>query len=1006
MGNKVKKSHRKWFTGWLACILLFATVIQPEHTLKAADQTISISGNAQIVANGIYELTGTDSNLREIQIVDGVTDVVLRQQFSDVTLSATISTYNTQSLNLTIDSLQLNSLFNSTIDLRGSGEVRLILKGANSLDTSTYYALSAPPALAVEGNARLTISGEGSLVARSGSSAAGIGSRAFTPTGTIVINEGTIIATSEPTPGGTNGGAGIGGGYSSSPGVIIINGGTITATGSRGGAGIGGGSYGDSGTITINGGMIHATGSNGGAGIGGGGGGRGNTIIINGGEITANGGYLFYNGHWSGAGIGGGYSGDGGDIIISDGLIIASGGDGYSAGIGGGSSYFNEYLPYPATIQLLGGIVYSTPGHDGNMFSGVVNNNVEAPPLLTLTFIEHEGSQTPVANADISLRNSTVRTDQHGTIPLHVVAGAYTLDDFELSGANGYRPVSLTPSTIQVDNQQPNAGTILWSNRYALLWQLDGGTLEQSPVTEAVYGTSIAAPSPVPQRSGFTFDGWYTNTMQKVTFPFTLLSDTELFAHWTGNSLSLSGASLPSGTYGEAYSSSIPDATGGTGNYTFVVTDGALPDGLTLNGRAIEGVAEKAGNYVFEVTVTDTASGTTAVQQFTIDIQAAVPVSDDTVQAGRLRSGEPLRQAALSGSFRHPTTGEPVPGALNWADPTVVPSQSDTSQAWLFTPSDLRNYAEVGGTTQVSWASSSPLPGNNPDRVYSTNANLAELLVRAGDSMLALSPSFAPETTTYKARTEEARIDITWKTAHPAAHVRLENETVTEKSGHELEVGENLFVLTVQAENGARKTYRLNIQRDLPKQPESPDTPTGPLEPATEFSDIAGSWAEAAIKRAVRQGIVSGYPDHTFKPNKSVTRAEFTVLLARTLEWKHAGTELAFTDQEQIGVWATEAVAQAVQAGVLNGYEDGRFLPDAPITRAEMATMFARALGLQTPTNTTAFADDEAIPEWAKSAVEASRIQGILIGRGDNRFEPNSSANRAEATMIMLRMLD
>ncbi|MBB6674566.1 S-layer homology domain-containing protein [Cohnella nanjingensis] len=90
--------------------------------------------------------------------------------------------------------------------------------------------------------------------------------------------------------------------------------------------------------------------------------------------------------------------------------------------------------------------------------------------------------------------------------------------------------------------------------------------------------------------------------------------------------------------------------------------------------------------------------------------------------------------------------------------------------------------------------------------------------------------------------------------------------------------------------------------------------------------------------------IVTGYPDGTFKPNDRVSRAEFAVMLMYMLKPQTEGTALTLTDTSKIGAWAKKAVAQAVQAGIISGYPDGSFRPDADITRAEMAVMIARAL--------------------------------------------------------------
>ncbi|MFC5471342.1 S-layer homology domain-containing protein [Cohnella suwonensis] len=172
------------------------------------------------------------------------------------------------------------------------------------------------------------------------------------------------------------------------------------------------------------------------------------------------------------------------------------------------------------------------------------------------------------------------------------------------------------------------------------------------------------------------------------------------------------------------------------------------------------------------------------------------------------------------------------------------------------------------------------------------------------------------------------------------------------------------------------------------------------------FSDIAGHWAEASIKQAVSIGIVKGYADGTFKPGKTVTRAEFSVMLMNALKPQEAGAELTFTDSAKIGVWAQKAVAQAVQAGIIKGYKDGSFRPNAEITRTEMAAMIANALKLSIEsTDVTGFADDKDIPSWVKGAVAAIKKLGLMEGTGTNQFNPNAQATRAEAVTVLLKML-
>ncbi|WP_442417847.1 S-layer homology domain-containing protein [Paenibacillus zeirhizosphaerae] len=172
------------------------------------------------------------------------------------------------------------------------------------------------------------------------------------------------------------------------------------------------------------------------------------------------------------------------------------------------------------------------------------------------------------------------------------------------------------------------------------------------------------------------------------------------------------------------------------------------------------------------------------------------------------------------------------------------------------------------------------------------------------------------------------------------------------------------------------------------------------------FSDVTGHWAETNIIKAVQLGIVNGYPDGTFEPDATITRAEFARMLINALKPEVEGAALTFSDQDQIGDWAYDAVKQSVALRLVSGYEDGSFRPGALITRAELAVMVARAAGMDSPlTGEAPFADDSQIPSWAKAAVYKLSNIGIVNGRSGNRFEPRFTATRAEAVTMLLRWL-
>lgn len=172
------------------------------------------------------------------------------------------------------------------------------------------------------------------------------------------------------------------------------------------------------------------------------------------------------------------------------------------------------------------------------------------------------------------------------------------------------------------------------------------------------------------------------------------------------------------------------------------------------------------------------------------------------------------------------------------------------------------------------------------------------------------------------------------------------------------------------------------------------------------FKDIADHWAASSIKQAIERGIVNGYSDGTFQPNRSVTRAEFIAMLMRALKLETKGAKLSYADANDIGAWAQAAIAQAVEAGIVTGFKDNTFRPNHVITRAEMASLAARALNLPLQaTGASGFSDDTDIPQWAKGAIAAARDAGILQGQPNNRFNPSGAVSRAEAVTAMIRLL-
>lgn len=127
------------------------------------------------------------------------------------------------------------------------------------------------------------------------------------------------------------------------------------------------------------------------------------------------------------------------------------------------------------------------------------------------------------------------------------------------------------------------------------------------------------------------------------------------------------------------------------------------------------------------------------------------------------------------------------------------------------------------------------------------------------------------------------------------------------------------------------------------------------------YPDVsAGDWYNKAIATLSRMGILSGYEDGSFRPNATVTRAEFAAMAARfDTEAKPVGTP--FTDLT--GCWAADEIAKAYGKGWVNGYGDNTFRPNGPITRAEAVTLINRVLRRLPETDKDLLPDERTWPD-------------------------------------------
>ena len=171
---------------------------------------------------------------------------------------------------------------------------------------------------------------------------------------------------------------------------------------------------------------------------------------------------------------------------------------------------------------------------------------------------------------------------------------------------------------------------------------------------------------------------------------------------------------------------------------------------------------------------------------------------------------------------------------------------------------------------------------------------------------------------------------------------------------------------------------------------------------AAAFRDTAGHWAEKTLDEWQDEGLIDGYGDGSFQPNGTMTRAEFAKLVNRTMGFT-AESEISFSDVTERD-WFHAEVARAVAAGYAQG-SGGLFRPNQPVTRAEAATMLARAAGLAAnEERVDAFADAASIPTWARGSVGAAAEAGYMTGYPNGAFGALGSITRAEAVVTLDRV--
>ena len=175
---------------------------------------------------------------------------------------------------------------------------------------------------------------------------------------------------------------------------------------------------------------------------------------------------------------------------------------------------------------------------------------------------------------------------------------------------------------------------------------------------------------------------------------------------------------------------------------------------------------------------------------------------------------------------------------------------------------------------------------------------------------------------------------------------------------------------------------------------------------AGAFSDVPEkAWYAGAAQWAFEAGLMVGTEAGRFQGEAPVTREQMVCVLWRYAGAEAASGGVDFTDGEAIAAYAREAVAWAADGGIVSGFPDGRFAPRESVTRAQAAAMIGRSQDKGYALAELSFTDAAQIPGYASFYIRTMAAQGILSGYADGTFRPQASITRGQMAKILYTML-
>ncbi len=883
---------------------------------------------------------------------------------------------------------------------------------------------------------------DGYVQAEGGQYAAGIGGGYLQVGGTVNISGGEVIAR-----GGADA-AGIGGGREKAGGTVTITGGNITASGGSYSAGIGGGAYGLGGTVTISNGTVTAVGGTNGAGIGAGFNSAGGTVTITGGSIKASG------NNSDDIGGSGGAKGTG---------VITNGTELLDCRIMEDS--VAEEDPEPVTIQLT--VTRSTP-HDYSYvynYTGKGHGDNDTNlyfylPVRIVTELSLESSKNPSTWGDeVTLTAELDSNTAAGSVKFFdgdVLLGTATLND----GYATFDIDSLLPETHTLRAEYlgdefyaPSTSDDLMQtvNKLHTIITLDSSQ-NSAPIGAEVAFTATVDPVDASGAVEF-YDGESLIDTIDIVGGLAVLTTSDLIlgthsikATYQGDSYYASGDSnvvaqvitkVPTDI--TLTSSLNPSSLGATVTFTAAINPLTTVGSIDFydNGMWVGKIAITDGNAIFPTYYSMTLGSHSITAEYAgNEIYAdctSTPLSQQVISTTSGGGGGGGGSASGGGTSANVKVG---------GKSILLPYNAVGSTIYAnITQKIINDLLNMGLTEKglnfdlsgISQAKQLILPSDNaifktkyltvgfPEIVLNFDQDtLAALQEKAKGGAIAITGKKVDKSELNQDQQKKAGDNQVYEITVLAGGERVSDlgGELTATIPYTLKEGEDADHIAIWClkENG--ELEEIHCSYDIVTRTVTFVTDhlsyyvVGYQEASiwiNPFSDVVkNDWYYDAIAYTNQHSMLNGITATAFGPNDATTRGMVVTILWRMVGQPTAGNS-GFSDVAN-GSWYAPAVAWTAEEGIVSGMGGGLFMPDASITREQLAVIlhnYANLMGYDTSSslNILSYDDTTDISEYALSALKWACGSGLIEGDG-GKLEPQGKATRAQVAAILMRMME